>query len=49
MSTELPDTQSLQSWEDVFHQYPIPVVRGIEKKLRREVDDNQEKLRSLVG
>jgi len=49
MSAELPDTQSFQTWEDAFDQYSIPVVRGIEKKLHREADDNQEKLRSLVG
>jgi len=48
MSTDLPDTRSLQTWEDAF-QYSVPVVRGLEKKLRREVEDNQEKLRSLVG
>jgi hypothetical protein len=48
MSAELPDTRSFQTWEDAF-QYPLPIVRGIEKKLRQEVEGNQEKLRSLVG
>lgn len=48
MSAELPDTSTLRTWEDAF-QYPVPVVRGIEKKLKREAEDNQEKLRSLVG
>ena len=48
MSMEAPDPRSLEHWEDAF-QYPIPTVRGMEKKLRSNVVENQDKLRNLVG
>jgi hypothetical protein len=36
------------SWEDAF-QYPVPVVRELETRLRSSANDNREKLRTLVG
>jgi len=48
MSTQLPDPQTLNSWEDAF-QYPLPVVRKLEQQLRKNIDENRQKLRSLVG
>lgn len=48
MGTEAPDPKTFASWEDAF-QYPIPVVRGMEKQLRRDIASNREKLRTLVG
>lgn len=48
MGTEAPDPKTFASWEEAF-QYPIPVVRGMEKQLRRDIDSNREKLRTLVG
>lgn len=48
MSTQLPDPKTLQSWEDAF-QYPLPVVRKLEQQLRKNIDENRQKLRSLAG
>ncbi|KAL9130104.1 MAG: hypothetical protein Q9217_001620 [Psora testacea] len=48
MAFEGPDPKTFLSWEDAF-QYPIPAVRGMEKQLRRDIDSNREKLRTLVG
>ena len=48
MASEAPDPNTFSTWEDAF-AYPIPVVRGMEKQLRREVDSNGDKLRTLVG
>ncbi len=48
MAVDATDPRSLKSWEDAF-QYPIPTVRVIEKKLRGSLDENHEKLRTLVG
>ena len=48
MSAEAPDPKVFRSWEDAF-QYPIPAVRGMERQLRRDIDSNREKLRTLVG
>ncbi|KAF2233085.1 hypothetical protein EV356DRAFT_503930 [Viridothelium virens] len=42
------DAKALNSWEDAF-QHPIPVVRRLEKRLRADVEENREKLRTLVG
>ncbi|KAL9094118.1 MAG: hypothetical protein Q9165_003533 [Trypethelium subeluteriae] len=42
------DTKTLNSWEDAF-QHPIPVVQRLEKRLRADVEENREKLRTLVG
>lgn len=48
MSNQPPDPKTLQSWEDAF-QYPLPVVRKLEQQLRKNIDENRQKLRSLVG
>ncbi|KAI9772900.1 MAG: hypothetical protein M1840_008782 [Geoglossum simile] len=48
MASNLPDSQSLKTWEDAF-QYPIPTVRQLEQQLRSELANNQERLRTLVG
>ena len=48
MASEGPDPKTFLSWEDAF-QYPIPAVRGMEKQLRRDIEANREKLRTLVG
>ncbi|KAK5108196.1 hypothetical protein LTR62_008727 [Meristemomyces frigidus] len=46
---DLPlDPRTLDSWEDAF-QFPLPVVRKLEQQLRRNIDENRQKLRSLVG
>ena len=42
------DAKALQSWEDAF-QHPIPMVRRLEKRLRADIEENREKLRTLVG
>ena len=48
MAPEAPDPTTFSSWEEAF-EYPIPAVRGMEKQLRRDVESNREKLRTLVG
>lgn len=48
MATDVPDSRSLDSWEEAF-QYPIPTVRRVEQELRRDIASNKDKLRSLVG
>ncbi|KAK3719722.1 hypothetical protein LTR37_004259 [Vermiconidia calcicola] len=48
MAGQIPDPQTLNSWEDAF-QHPLPIVRKLEQQLRRNIDDNRQKLRSLVG
>lgn len=48
MASQPPDPKTLETWEDAF-QYPLPVVRRLEQQLRRHIDDNRQKLRSLVG
>ncbi|TKA24136.1 hypothetical protein B0A50_06876 [Salinomyces thailandicus] len=48
MATQTPDPRNFQTWEDAF-QYPLPVVRKLEQQLRKNIDDNRQKLRSLVG
>jgi len=48
MATDIPEPQMLKSWEEAF-QYPIPTVRHVEQELRRDIESNKEKLRSLVG
>jgi conserved oligomeric Golgi complex subunit 1 len=48
MAGQIPDPRSLDSWEDAF-QHPLPVVRKLEQQLRRNIDDNRQKLRTLVG
>ncbi|TKA64794.1 hypothetical protein B0A49_10257 [Cryomyces minteri] len=48
MATEAPDPKMFKSWEDAF-QYPVPVVRRLEQQLRGDINENREKLRTLVG
>lgn len=48
MGSQLPDPRTLESADDAF-KYPVQAVRGMEKKLRRDMDENHEKLRNLVG
>lgn len=48
MTAEAPDPKTFGSWEEAF-QYPVPAVRGMERQLRRDIDSNREKLRTLVG
>jgi conserved oligomeric Golgi complex subunit 1 len=48
MATDVPDPQTLRSWQEAF-QYPIPTVRRVEQEIRRDIASNKEKLRSLVG
>ncbi|KAK5256509.1 hypothetical protein LTR16_003103 [Cryomyces antarcticus] len=48
MATEAPDPKTLKSWEDAF-QYPVPVVRRLVQQLRGNINENREKLRTLVG
>ena len=48
MAGQVPDPRILNSWEDAF-QHPLPVVRKLEQQLRKNIDDNRQKLRSLVG
>lgn len=43
-----PDPRTFDTWEDAF-QYPVPVVRKLEQQLRKNIDENKQKLRSLVG
>ena len=49
MATQPPTTQSLQNWEDAFIHHSLPTVRALEKDLRKNIEDNRSKLRSLVG
>ncbi|KAK3646615.1 hypothetical protein LTR56_000519 [Elasticomyces elasticus] len=48
MAGQPPDPRTFESWEDAF-QYPLPVVRKLEQQLRKNIDENRQKLRSLVG
>lgn len=49
MSTnQAPNPRDLKTWEDAF-QYPVPVVRRLEQQLRSNINENRDKLRSLVG
>ncbi|KAF2688563.1 hypothetical protein K458DRAFT_293085 [Lentithecium fluviatile CBS 122367] len=48
MAAEAPNPRTLKTWEDAF-QYPIPVARKLEQRLRANADENREKLRALVG
>lgn len=49
MASQPPSIHSLQNWEDVFIHYPLPTVRALERDLRKNIDENRSKLRSLVG
>lgn len=48
MAAEVPDPKSFGSWEEAF-QFPVSTVRAMEAQLRRNIDLNRERLRSLVG
>ncbi|KAL1306366.1 hypothetical protein AAFC00_005078 [Neodothiora populina] len=48
MTTQAPNPRDFQSWEDAF-QYPVPVVRRLEQQLRGSINENRDKLRTLVG
>lgn len=47
-TTQAPNPREFKSWEDAF-QYPVPVVRRLEQQLRSNINENRDKLRSLVG
>lgn len=48
MAAEAPDPKTFGSWEEAF-QFPVSTVRAMEGQLRRNIDLNRERLRSLVG
>ena len=47
-TNQAPNPRGFKTWEDAF-QYPVPVVRRLEQQLRSNVNENSDKLRSLVG
>ncbi|KAI4762898.1 hypothetical protein E4T52_05118 [Aureobasidium sp. EXF-3400] len=47
-TNQAPNPRDFKSWEDAF-QYPVPVVRRLEQQLRSNINENSDKLRSLVG
>ncbi|KAG9948015.1 hypothetical protein KCU85_g5343, partial [Aureobasidium melanogenum] len=47
-TNQAPNPREFKSWEDAF-QYPVPVVRRLEQQLRSNINENKDKLRSLVG
>ncbi|KAI5245845.1 hypothetical protein E4T43_02916 [Aureobasidium subglaciale] len=47
-TNQAPNPRDFNSWEDAF-QYPVPVVRRLEQQLRSNINENGDKLRSLVG
>ncbi|KAI5207596.1 hypothetical protein AUEXF2481DRAFT_36567 [Aureobasidium subglaciale EXF-2481] len=47
-TNQAPNPRDFKSWEDAF-QYPVPVVRRLEQQLRSNINENGDKLRSLVG
>jgi hypothetical protein len=47
-TNQAPNPREFRSWEDAF-QYPVPVVRRLEQQLRSNINENSDKLRSLVG
>lgn len=48
MTAQAPNPREFKSWEDAF-QYPVPVVRRLEQQLRGNINENSDKLRTLVG
>lgn len=48
MTAQAPDPRAFSTWEDAF-QHPVPIVRKLEQQLRNNIDENRQKLRSLVG
>lgn len=48
MTTQAPDPRDFKSWKDAF-AYPVPVVRRLEQQLQGSVNENRDKLRTLVG
>lgn len=47
-TNQAPNPREFKSWEDAF-QFPVPVVRRLEQQLRSNINENSDKLRSLVG
>ncbi|KAK6004187.1 hypothetical protein QM012_009037 [Aureobasidium pullulans] len=47
-TNQAPNPREFKSWEDAF-QFPVPVVRRLEQQLRSNINENNDKLRSLVG
>lgn len=47
-TTSIPEPASLKSWDEAF-QYPLPTVRKLSLRLRKDIDDHRSRLRSLVG
>jgi hypothetical protein len=47
-TNQAPNPREFKTWEDAF-QYPVPVVRRLEQQLRSNINENSDKLRSLVG
>ncbi|KAG9964652.1 hypothetical protein KCU61_g2681, partial [Aureobasidium melanogenum] len=47
-TNQAPNPREFKSWEDAF-QFPVPVVRRLEQQLRSNINENKDKLRSLVG
>nr|POE93081.1 hypothetical protein CFP56_64188 [Quercus suber] len=47
-ATQNLEPRAFTNWEDAF-QHPIPTVRKLERQLRSNIDENRQKLRSLVG
>lgn len=48
MASQAPNPREFKAWEDAF-QYPVPIVRRLEQQLRGQINENQDKLRTLVG
>lgn len=49
MTTQtLLDPSGLRSWDEAF-QHPMPTVRQLSVKLRKNIEDHRTRLRSLVG
>lgn len=47
-TNQAPNPREFKSWEDAF-QFPVPIVRRLEQQLRSNINENSDKLRSLVG
>ncbi|QIX02040.1 hypothetical protein AMS68_007557 [Peltaster fructicola] len=47
-TTSIPEPTSLKSWDEAF-QYPLPTVRKLSLRLRKDIDEHRSRLRSLVG
>lgn len=47
--SDLPDPETLASWESAFAAYPISAVRRLDQTLHGDLDANRDRLRTLVG